>query len=533
MNHSHQPEPDDTEPLSSRADDALAIARLAALDPLAYDRIRKAEAAKLGIRPETLDKQVQAARRAANSHDGMHVGDNAVGDFLLNEDGAALAFTEEHKGKLLYDHQSCAWFVWTGSIWKREQTQLAFSWAREVCRAVAQRLEPDDHVKHTLAKASAAAAVERFAKSAREFAVETDTWDRDRWLLGTPAGTVDLRTGELQPADTTDRITKMAAVAPAPVGTPHPLWTGFLVQATNGDTELQDFLQRLAGYCLTGDVTEEAMAFLYGDGGTGKGTFIGTVVAILAEYAVSLPIEVFTAGSRLPLEYYRAQMAGARLVTASETETGATWAESQIKEITGNEAPLPARHPYGKPFTFWPKFKVVLVGNHAPRLKGKSKAMERRLRIVPFKHKPKIADPRLKENLRSEFPAILRWMIDGCLTWQETGLRSSAAVDVETSAYFEQQDNFGRWLEERCLTGEGLSGKPSKLLADFLNWAKENNEMPVTSGDFREMVERTPGLKYVKVNGDRSVKGVGLKPTPGQADQQKSRYGDRDDVPGF
>lgn len=531
MNHSHPTEPDDTEPFSSRADDAVSIARLAALDPLAYDRVRRVEAAKLGIRPETLDRQVQAARRAVNSHDSMHVGENAIGEFCLNEDGVALAFTEEHKGRLLYDHQSCSWFLWTGAVWKREQTQLAFSWAREVCRAAAHRLEPDDQVKHLLAKASAAAAVERYAKSDRAFAVEADTWDCDPWLLGSPGGTINLRTGDIQAAEPTDRITKLVSVTPAPPKTPHPLWTGFLVQATNGDIELQEFLQRLAGYCLTGDVTEEAMAFLYGDGGTGKGTFISTIVGILADYAVSLPIEVFTAGARLPLEYYRAQMAGARLVTASETEAGATWAESQIKEITGNETPLPARHPYGKPFEFWPMFKVVLIGNHAPRLKGRSKAMERRLRIVPFKHRPKVADQKLKENLRSEAPAILRWMIEGCLQWQRTGLRSAPAVDAETSAYFEQQDTFGRWLEERCLIDQTLSGKPSNLLSDFISWGKDNNELPVTSVEFREMIERTQGLKYVKIQGDRSVKGIGLKPTPGQAERQNKRYGDHDDTP--
>ena len=466
-------------------------------------------------------------------------GDNALGDFMLNEDGVALAFTEEHKGRLLYDHQSCSWFVWTGSVWKREQTQLAFSWARQVCRAAAQRLEPDDKVKHLLAKASAAAAVERFAKSDREFAVETDTWDRDPWLLGSPGGTINLRTGELQDADPADRITKMVAVSPAPSGTPHPLWTKFLEEATGGDKELQAFLQRLAGYCLTGQVTEEILSFIYGDGGTGKGTFIGTLVAILHEYAVSVPIEVFTAGTRLNLEYYRAEMAGARVVTASETETGATWAESQIKEMTGNETPLSGRHPYGKPFTFMPMFKIVLVGNHAPRLKGRSKAMERRLRIVPFKHKPATPDLTLKERLRAEYPAVLRWMIDGCLEWQRTGLRSAPAVDAETVAYFEQQDTFGRWLEERCLTGSTLSEKPSKLLSDFITWAKESNEAPLTSGDFREMIERSAGLRYTKSNGLQTVRGIGLKPSAAQAQQHRSRYGDRnedtdgDDMPTF
>ena len=48
----HQPAPDDA-----------TIERLAVLSPLEYDRIRKAEASTLGVRPGTLDKLVTAARK--------------------------------------------------------------------------------------------------------------------------------------------------------------------------------------------------------------------------------------------------------------------------------------------------------------------------------------------------------------------------------------------------------------------------------------------------------------------------------------
>ena len=447
--------------------------------------------------------------------------------YLLNEDSLGLAFAEAHASRLRYCHHACHWFVWTGSIWRREETQLGFHLAREICRAAALRLPPEDNNKKTLAKAATVASVERLAKADRRLAVEASAWDRDGWLLGTPEGTVDLRTGILRPSSQDDLITKSASVTPAAPGTPHPIWDGFLQQATGNDLELIAFLQRLVGYCLTGDVTEEMLAFLYGDGGTGKGTFIGTIVAILHDYAVSVPIEAFTAGARLSLEYYRAQMAGARLVTASETEGGATWAESQIKEMTGNETPLSGRHPYGKVFTYQPTFKIVLIGNHAPRLKARSKAMERRLRIVPFKHKPPAVDQSLKERLRAEYPAILRWMIEGCLAWQRQRLGSCAAVAAESGAYFEQQDHFGRWLEERCLVAESFSEKPSRLLSDFISWAKENNEPVLTSGEFREMIERTPGLRYSRTKGNQRVRGIGLQLSPADLDSHRARYGDQ------
>ena len=212
------------------------------------------------------------------------------------------------------------------------------------------------------------------------------------------------------------------------------------------------------------------------------------------------------------------------MITASETEQGATWAESQLKELTGNEAPLSGRHPYGKPFTFHPQCKIVLVGNHAPKLKGRSEAMERRLRISPFKHKPANPDLGLKEALELEYPAILRWMIEGCLIWQQVGLGTCAAVKAATGNYMEQQDAFGRWMAERCITGDTVSERPSKLLADYTVWAKASNETVLTSGDFRESIERTHGLRYATNKGIQWVRGVGLLPT----DDYQARYGDTD-----
>jgi putative DNA primase/helicase len=325
--------------------------------------------------------------------------------FDLTEDGVALAFVAKHGEDLRYCHHAGSWFRWNGAIWQKDETHVAFSWARAVCREIAHG--GDDRVRTTLARAAAAAAVERFAQRDQRLAVTSTTWDRDPFLLGTPGGTVDLKTGKLRPASRSDFITKTTPVAPTETAD-CPLWLSFLAEATGGDQALIDFLQRLAGYLLTGDVTEEMLTFIYGPGGNGKGTFLSAITAIFGTYFTNMPIEAFTAGAHLRLEYYRAQMLGARLVTASEPEAGAVWAESQLKEISGNETDISARHPSGKPFNFRPQFKVVIVGNYAPRLKGRTPSMERRLRVIPFTRTPANRDLDLKERLRPEYPAILR-----------------------------------------------------------------------------------------------------------------------------
>lgn len=190
---------------------------------------------------------------------------------LLTEDEAALQFTDRYTGALRYCHDHGAWFQWNGSIWRKNSTCIAFHWARELARRIAA--DESDKVKVIASKASFSASVERFARADPTFAVTSDLWDTDAFLLGTPAGTVDLRTGMLRAAEPANGITKATAVAPADE-TRCPRWLKFLSEATGGDAEMIRFTQQWCGYCLTGDTREHALVFVFGDGGNGKSVFV-------------------------------------------------------------------------------------------------------------------------------------------------------------------------------------------------------------------------------------------------------------------
>ena len=236
-------------------------------------------------------------------------------------------------------------------------------------------------------KAAFAGAVERYAQRDRAFAVTAEAWDRDLWLLGTPGGVVDLRTGTLRPPRREDMITRITAVAPAPPGTTCDRWLTFLDQATGKDDALIRFLQQWCGYCLTGSTREHALLFVHGPGGNGKSVFLNTVSRILGDYARAAPMETFTAsiGDRHPTEL--AMLRGARLVTATETEEGRAWAEARIKQMTGGD-PITARFMRQDHFTYTPQFKLTIAGNHKPSLRNVDEAARRRFNIVPFTRRP-------------------------------------------------------------------------------------------------------------------------------------------------
>jgi len=309
--------------------------------------------------------------------------------------------------------------------------------------------------------------------------------------------TYDLRTGIGRPPDTLDYITKKTACAAAPTGTPHPLWSAFLERITAGNSDLQKFLQRYIGYCCTGFTHEHVFAFAYGTGANGKGTFINTVTGVFGDYATVADMNTFlvTRNERHPTDL--AKLCGARLVVAQETQKGRIWDETKIKALTGGDK-LTARFMRQDFFDFVPQFKLVIAGNHKPGLRAVDEAIRRRFNLIPFTVTipPEERDPDLGEKLKAEWPAILQWMIDGCLDWQEQGLAPPDAVTAATDAYLEAQDAFSAWFDECCKLDPNGWERSQTLFGSWKEWAENAGHFVGDAKTFRARLERYPEIEH-------------------------------------
>lgn len=372
-----------------------------------------------------------------------------------------------------------------------------------------------------VASAKTVAAVVRLAKADRRHAATVDQWDADPWLLNTPGGVVDLRTGAIRPHSEGDLMTRLTAVAPRPGC---PLWRRFLATVADKDEQLQAFLQRMAGYCLTGITKEHALFFLHGTGGNGKGVFLNTLAAILAGYAAVAPMETFTAspGDRHTADV--AMLRGARLVTAQETEEGRRWAEARIKAMTGGD-PISARFMRQDFFTFFPQFKLIIAGNHKPGLRNVDDAIRRRFNLIPFNVGilPEERNPDLFDDLKSEWPDILQWMIDGCLEWQNIGLAAPTAVLAATDDYLQAEDATAQWIAERChITGQIVKGRAitdplysttADLFASWKAWADHAGEFVASQKRFSQALQHRGFVHKREIGTGRSgFQGIRLIP---------------------
>ena len=209
----------------------------------------------------------------------------------------------------------------------------------------------------------------------------------------------------------------------------------------------------------------------------------------MADYAKAAAMDTFIACKHQRHLTELAMLRGARLVTASETERNQAWSQSRINQLTGEDL-VTANFMRQDHFTFRPQFKLTLVGNHTPRLETVNEATRRRFIIVPFLYKPIEPDKALGAKLRGEYPAILRWMIEGCLDWQKHGLIRPEVVTATTNQYFEEQDLLGRWIEEKCETGIGMKATASALYESWKDFAEANGESPGTATAFGSSLQQ-------------------------------------------
>jgi len=140
-------------------------------------------------------------------------------------------------------------------------------------------------------------------------------------------------------------------------------------------------------------------------------------------------------------------------------------------------------------------------------------AAHRRFNIIPFTRKPVAPDKELENKLRGEWPAILRWMIDGCLDWQKNGLLRPNSIVTATNAYFADQDLIGQWLEEKCDVDLDNSELWDRSGALFDSWSQYAEAAGEFAGNIRSFAEalRKRGFNSFRKSDARGFRGIRLK----------------------
>lgn len=437
---------------------------------------------------------------AAPPDDAVEVADTVAPAERLTEAGAAERFAQLYAGKVCFDHRRKRWLLFEQHRWApdadEQMKRIVLGFSRD-WQLAALDIGELELRKQTI---NAAIKLERrqnfgsmleWAAAMKPLADAGDGWDADAWLLGSPNGVINLRTGERRNGRRADRITMQTGVA-FDANATCPRWTRFVGEVL-GDDALVGFVQRAIGYSLTGDTSEQCLFLCYGKGANGKGTFTQTLAHVLGDYSYAMPFSTVELHQRSSIPNDLAALLNRRFVSASETNDGTRLNESRVKALTGCD-PITARFLHAEFFTFNPVAKYWLSVNHKPIVRDDSHAFWRRMRLIPFTQTFAI-DKTLGLQLRSEASGILNWCLQGALAWQRDGLNPPDIVTAATATYERESDVLGDFCTEALDDDpEADTVRAKELYAHYRDWARHHTlseRETLTANAFgRKMSER-------------------------------------------
>ena len=397
-------------------------------------------------------------------------------NFAMTDLGNSERLIYQYGDIIRYCHLWKKWIVWDGKRWLKDDSGAIYRLAKDTVRSinVEAALESDYLKKGDLSKwaflSESSYRIEALVKLAtNELPISPDDLDKDVWFLNVENGIIDLRTGEFSEDHLKEKfITKLASVKYDP-DAKCPLWENFLCEIFEGNEELIDYVQKAIGYSMTSDDREQILFFLHGLGQNGKTTFLNIIMTMLGEYAKDADPSTFMdkkfdGGPKNDV----ARLKGARFVRSSEIAEGKYLDEDFIKRVTGHEG-LTARFLYGEIFDFAPKFKLWMISNNKPTIRGSDFAIWRRLMTIPFNYRipNEKRDKTLEAKLDEELPGILNWAIKGCMKWLSEGLNPPEIVVLANTEYKDEMDPLKDFLDDVCNVGVIAKTPAGELYAAY------------------------------------------------------------------
>jgi putative DNA primase/helicase len=382
-------------------------------------------------------------------------------------------------------NETRGWLRWNGNNWQIVGNGILLGEAMEFQKNAIERGEKKR--SKMLGRKNTLQNIVDLTKSTISPELKIEDFDNDPFLLAVNNGTNDLKQGTegFRSPDRADMISRVIGIAYDPDAT-CPIWEAFLSRIFRTHKEVIPYIQRFCGYCLTGDVSEQIFAFLYGGGSNGKSTFIKVLEGVLGSYATKLPKAAYVTTRNGKVDTALSHLEHVRVAVGDELNEREVLAEGTIKTLSGGDK-LQARRLHKMEFEFEPTHKFIMFGNHKPRINGTDLGIWRRLHLVPFVEEIEghEKDRQLGEKLAAELPGILNWMIDGCQSWQAEGLNPPAVMIEASQAYRGDEDVIQQFISE-CLDLEDPEARETRdlIYTSYSNWSKRDGATPKTKKNF-------------------------------------------------
>jgi putative DNA primase/helicase len=437
--------------------------------------------------------------------------DEFMADAALTDTGNAECFQNEHGKDYRYNINNNQWLRWNDVIWSEDQSSSIDAAILSVIRrrqrvatsAETSQISDKARVLNYLVRCENVRSrkdIKQAAQWLREFATTINQYDTDKYLASTLNGTLNLRDGSFYEAKRSDYISKQLG-ANYESDADCPRWKKFLNEIFDGNKELIRFMQKIVGYSLTGDVSEQKMFIFYGFGKNGKTVFINIISALFGDYAESASFKTFDADKQSENTNDLAMLNGRRFVSMIESAADKKLNEPLVKLTTGGDR-ISCRFLHKEYFHYVPQFKLFLATNHKPVITQTDFGIWRRIVLIPFNQNFEgREEDRLEETLKSELPGILNWALEGLKMWQAERLKPlPTAVTSATDKYKEESDTVKQWLDFQTIQIPQGAIKSSAAYTNYKDWSVENGYYPLGQKNFKSSLEERGFKQFRKMD---------------------------------
>lgn len=430
-----------------------------------------------------------------------------VKEYPANDTGNAQRFLDLCKHSIRYIPAEKQWYYFDTTCWVKDTTCFVQQLARRALEYSYQAeaeytAEQGDYTKLPIIekqriKAGNLNTLQNCLNMAAfSVVISPDAFDADPYLFHAENGYLDLQNYDVYLLHDQEKFftrTAGACLNPRSSGQQPemepdcPRWVQFVKECCNGDEELYLYLNRAAGYSvLSGDIREQKIFCLSGEGRNGKSLFINTLAAVAGDYADKIEASILSVNrfgdkdSDMSKELYRIR--GSRFVYSNEFGRNSTLNEALVKTITdgGN---ITCRTLFKESIEYKPTYTLWFSTNHMPNLQAMDEGIRRRIVVIPFRNNltEDEIDRDLAEKLLEEADAILYWLIQGYYRYTVHGLKPPAAVQDTTASYFAEQDIFQMFVDEYYVKDPDGKVYAKTLYQNYQHWCAENGEKPVSN----------------------------------------------------
>jgi putative DNA primase/helicase len=427
----------------------------------------------------------------------------------ITEEKMAEAFTRWAKKRAVYVHEKKQWYLWDGLVWKPDPSNAVRLLVSEFVSAAhdaqkhnrrfedaLRRFENLSKIKNTLELAQP-----RLAKSITEF-------DTDPMLFAAGNTWIDLKTGQPVTPKANTLVSLQSSVRYDPEAD-CPLFKSFLNEIFLDNDALVKFVQRTVGYSLTGRIEEQCFFPMNGDGANGKSTLLNILSRLLGDYSKAAATATLMANQRQGVGDDLMYLAGARMITISETDRNQSLAEAKLKQMTGGDE-ITARVLWGSYTTFKIVGKIFVATNNLPKVNGRDHGIFRRFQIVPFNRtfQSHEQDKALPDKLEAELSGILNWALRGCLNWQEQGLNPPQIVKDQLDHYQQDMDTVAKFVDAQLVLDPASKIQSSELYQEYRSWCQRMGYSQQDDKQFKASMLTIEGIRDGRTKVGRHFAGV-------------------------